>query len=761
VPHDAKGTGVISKTWIRPVGALLALAALITACSSDDDTTVDSTTPSPPTTEGGLTGPEYPLGLLSPPPGLLFTLFQGQQRGADFAVADVDEGGGVLDGPLVVTTSEQEPGTTPADNAVAALDAGAAALIGPSASTGGLEVREQVAERSSTICSATATAPTLTLGQDPLSLFRTAVPDDVTAAFLAGQIVNRRDEADPGAPWKVAIVARGDDYGYAVGNTIAAIVNSAGLVPTVVDYNPRQVQFVQTAQEVAAIEPDVTILITYSEGGNLLGQLIDAGLDPATMIGLDAFFVPRLAELATAGGDPSDADGFRAFGTVGTRAFLQRLYDADPNGQISGAAQAYDCAVVLALAQATLEAGDADTLADAAVAVTRDGVTCTSYEDCLTNFEAGDDINYDGVSGQIALDENGDPTFALFTSATLEDGTVANIESADVDVEVLRRQYEAFATASLNTKIQQALTFLGFYDGPIDGLDSPEFRAAIAAFQASVGLPPTGLWDPATDAAMRAALGEYATLLTDTTKEVQILLTELGFYTGPIDGIWTQEVTDAVKALQRELGVPETGVLDGPTLVAVYLRGAANATTTTTAPATTAPPTTAPPATTVPPTTAPPTTPPTTVPPTTVPPPDPGLPTLGEALAANPELSDYVRLLQAAAFPDDFDRLAQHTVFAPTNDALAAAGIDVDQLIADDTPEELFELLTGTVAEGRFSEQDLANPATSPLLLVSGRQVDIVVGADGSITIAGATIQAPQIEAFNGIIHVLSSLAAP
>jgi branched-chain amino acid transport system substrate-binding protein len=763
---------VTSKTWIRPVAAVLAAAVIITACSGDDesaDTTTAGTavtTPDTTVVDDGLTGDPFPVGLLQPAPGLLFTLFEGQQRGADFAVADIDGGGGVLDGPIEITTTATEAGIAMVDTAVAAIEAGAAALIGPPGSTGGLDVRNEVADLGSTICSASATSPTLTLGQENLSMFRTAVPDDITASYLAGQIINRRDEVAPDAAWKVGIVVRADDYGYAVGNTVAAIVNSAGLVPTVIDYNPRRVEFSGTAEEVAAVAPDVTILVTFAEGGNLLGALIDAGLDPATMIGLDAFFVPRVAELATAGTDVSAADGFRMFGTVGTRAFLQRLYDEDTNGQVSGAAQAYDCAVVLALAQATLDAGDADTLAEAAVAVTRDGITCTSFEDCLTNLQAGDDIDYDGVSGRIALDGNGDPTFALFTTATLDGGSVADVESSDIDVEALRRQFEAFATAALNTKIQQALTFLGFFDGPINGLDSPEFRAAIAAFQESVGLPPTGIWDAATDAAMREALGEYAQLLTETTKDVQRLLTELGFYSGPIDGIWTQEVTDAVKALQRELGVPETGVLDAATLEAVYRRGAESAaTTTTTAPPTTAPATTAP-ATTAPPTTAPPTAPPTTappptVPPTTAPPVDPTLPTLAEALAGDPRLSDYVRLLEAAAFPDDFDRLVQYTLFAPTNDALAAAGIDVEALVESD-PEELFTLLTDTVAQGRLDGAKLREPATSPLTMLSGRRAPITVGADGTLTLAGvnytAIVAPPEIPALNGVIHVLGSL---
>ena len=239
---------MVRSRWNRPVGALIAAAVLIAGCSGSDDDTSPTTEASPETTEAGLTGEGLDLGLLAPSPGLLATLFQGQQRGADFAVEDVNDGGGVLDGPLAITTSVAEAGAEPAENVTAAVDGGAQALIGPAGSSGGAEVRDEVVALDSTICSASATVPSLTLGQDPLALFRTAVPDDVTAAYLAGQIINRRDEAAPEAPWSVAIVARGDAYGQSVGNTMAAVLQSAGLVPTVVDYNPRRVQFTGTAE---------------------------------------------------------------------------------------------------------------------------------------------------------------------------------------------------------------------------------------------------------------------------------------------------------------------------------------------------------------------------------------------------------------------------------------------------------------------------------------------------------------------------------
>ncbi len=363
-----------------------------------------------------------------------------------------------------------------------------------------------------------------------------------------------------------------------------------------VDYNPRRVLFTGLAPEVTDLDPDLTVIVSYEEGASIVTELVRGGLDPTTMIGLDAFMQPNIATTSAPDGDVDLVDGFTVLGATGDRAFFQRLIEDDPNGQVANAAQAYDCAVVLALATGAVADSASDSMSDAVRDVTGGGTPCTTYDDCLTKLNAGEDIDYDGASGRLAIDEHGDPTFGRFTSATLEGGEFADINTSDVDIAEIRREQAAFAAASFTTKLQQALTFLGFYTGPIDGIWTPELTASLAAFQASVGLPPTGVYDAATDAALRAALGSYADLLNSSTMELQILLTELGFYTGPIDGIWNPELTEAVKALQRELGVPETGILDAATIQAAYEAGitTGSTTTTTVAPDTTAAPETAP-----------------------------------------------------------------------------------------------------------------------------------------------------------------------
>jgi branched-chain amino acid transport system substrate-binding protein len=756
---------------MRRALSLVVLCGVIAAACSDDETTSTST----PDTAGSsvttdteaattvpeLTGDGLKVGVLAPSPGLLATLFQAQSRGIAAAAADIAAGGGVIGGPLDVEQFDTPLGSTEFDVVDDAVDSGARVLIGPAGSTSALEVLPELSRLSTVACSASATLPGLTADQEQLAMFRTALPDDVLTSYLADQIMERRDAAAPGAAWKVAIVARADDYGLSVGNGLAASLQARGMFPSVIGYNPRRVTFLGTADEVMALQPDLTILVSYEEGPNLLSALVRAGASPASMIGLDGFFAPRVAAIA-GGSDPTSIDGFSVLGTTGDRAFLQRMLDDDSNAQVAFAAQAYDCAIVLALAAQEVESARAATIAIAIQSVTAGGIACTTYADCNAKLAAGEDIDYDGPSGRLAIDDHGDPTSARFTTGAIQGGRLVEISSTDIDFADLLRQREAFAAANFNTRLQQALRFLGFYDGPIDGLDSPELTAALAAFQASVGLPATGIYDAATDAALRAALGQYADLLGSSTAGLQQLLTDLGFYSGPIDGVWSNELTAAMKALQRELGVPETGVPDAATLQAAYERGLLNGSTPpTTVPDTTVPATTLP-ATTIPPTTAPPTTPPPTTEPapdTTVPAPETTVPEpetlvdLFRTLQAAPEYSTFVELLLAAGFSADTEVIGPFTVFAPTNDAFASlpAGM-LEELRAD--PTALAALLAYHIVEGKLP---VAALAVGELETVNGALVS-VDGDPSAWIVGGARLVAPDLFATNGVIHGMDAV---
>ena len=53
------------------------------------------------------------------------------------------------------------------------------------------------------------------------------------------------------------------------------------------------------------------------------------------------------------------------------------------------------------------------------------------------------------------------------------------------------------------------------------------------------------------------------------TAAVQSMLTLAGYWTGPIDGQWTPELTVALINFQNALGVPATGAVDAATIAAL------------------------------------------------------------------------------------------------------------------------------------------------------------------------------------------------
>ena len=60
------------------------------------------------------------------------------------------------------------------------------------------------------------------------------------------------------------------------------------------------------------------------------------------------------------------------------------------------------------------------------------------------------------------------------------------------------------------------------------------------------------------DQTTRKALGEEPS--TKIIKELQTELKDLGFYDGPIDGIYGPATVEAVKKLQAECGLPQDGI---------------------------------------------------------------------------------------------------------------------------------------------------------------------------------------------------------
>ena len=123
-------------------------------------------------------------------------------------------------------------------------------------------------------------------------------------------------------------------------------------------------------------------------------------------------------------------------------------------------------------------------------------------------------------------------------------------------------------TATLQSELQR----LGYYDGAVDGIYGPATVEGVKRLQADSGLPETGYVDRATAQALDellAALDQQAASADATrTAAVQTALTVTGYWDGPIDGVWNDDLTAALQEFQVALGVEPTGVVDTATLAA-------------------------------------------------------------------------------------------------------------------------------------------------------------------------------------------------
>ena len=113
--------------------------------------------------------------------------------------------------------------------------------------------------------------------------------------------------------------------------------------------------------------------------------------------------------------------------------------------------------------------------------------------------------------------------------------------------------------------------------------------------------------------------------------------------------------------------------------------------------------------------------------------------------------------LDAASLTGALEGEGPFTVFAPSDDAFAAIDSEVLNDLLSDT-ELLAAVLTYHVVPGRFAASDVVGLDTAPTL--NGKAVDISVDG-GTVFVDGATVTATDIEASNGIIHVIDRVILP
>ena len=134
-------------------------------------------------------------------------------------------------------------------------------------------------------------------------------------------------------------------------------------------------------------------------------------------------------------------------------------------------------------------------------------------------------------------------------------------------------------------------------------------------------------------------------------------------------------------------------------------------------------------------------------------------PDIVDVASSNPDFSTLVAAVSAAGLVDTLKGEGPFTVFAPTNAAFAAlpAGT-VDNLLKPENKDQLVKVLTYHVVPGKITSDQLAGKRAN-VATVQGQTVH-VDGRNG-VRVNGATVTAADIEATNGVIHVIDAVILP
>lgn len=132
--------------------------------------------------------------------------------------------------------------------------------------------------------------------------------------------------------------------------------------------------------------------------------------------------------------------------------------------------------------------------------------------------------------------------------------------------------------------------------------------------------------------------------------------------------------------------------------------------------------------------------------------------TIAAVASGNADLSTLVAALTAADLVTTLEGTGPYTVFAPTDAAFSDIQSTVDTLLEPGNKTDLQQVLTYHVVPGTYTAADLKDG--QKLKTVEGQ--DLTVSVKGSVVkVNDATVEAADVNASNGVVHVINKVLVP
>ena len=131
--------------------------------------------------------------------------------------------------------------------------------------------------------------------------------------------------------------------------------------------------------------------------------------------------------------------------------------------------------------------------------------------------------------------------------------------------------------------------------------------------------------------------------------------------------------------------------------------------------------------------------------------------TIAAVASADPNLSMLVDLVSKAGLADELSSEGPFTVFAPNNEAFAKVDKATLEALAADPTGALADVLKLHVVSGKIMAADAVAADGTSIETLNGGKLKVEV-VNGEVVVGGAKVVTPDVEASNGVIHVIDSV---
>ncbi|WP_447894861.1 ABC transporter substrate-binding protein [Vreelandella sp. GE22] len=346
-------------------------------------------------------------------------------EGAQLAVAQVNEQGGILGGETLsmpsgdTTCSDASAASNAADRMVNSENV--TAIVGALCTGATIAAANNAAIPGGVVMvSPASTAPAVTELDDNGLVFRTVPSDAFQGEMLAKLLL------DKGLDY-VAVTFVNNDYGQGLADAFTtAFEDGGGEIAESLAHEDNRADYRSELGSLSVGGADTLVVLAYADtsGQTVLRQAYESGMF-TQYVGADGMVGDSLVEaigadvldgmIATRPGSPD---------LPGTELFNSAAVDAGFDPSAVFAAQAYDAAFLLALAIEQNGSAEREGLADALRSVASEPgevILPGEWEKAVELIAAGTEINYEGASGSHEFDDNGDVPGVVVEMA-VEDG---------------------------------------------------------------------------------------------------------------------------------------------------------------------------------------------------------------------------------------------------------------------------------------------------------------------------------------------------